>query len=57
MAPYTEGAIGDYDDDYYDLSSLFFPVLQDKPKDVEYMLVDKFIIMEMSRWWLAESMC
>ena len=38
MAPYTEGAIGDYDDDYYDLSSLFVPVLLDKPKDVTIVL-------------------
>ena len=38
MAPYTEGAIGDYDDDYYDLSSLFGPVLLDKPKDVTIVL-------------------
>ena len=38
MAPYTEGAIGDYDDDYYDLSSLFVPVLLDKPKDITIVL-------------------
>ena len=38
MAPYTEGAIGDYDDDYYDLSSLFVPVLLDTPKDVTIVL-------------------
>ena len=38
MAPYTEGAIGDYDDDYYDMSSLFVPVLLDKPKDATIVL-------------------
>ena len=38
MAPYTVGAINDYDDDYYDLSSLFVPVLLNKPKDVTIVL-------------------
>ena len=38
MAPYTVGAVDDYDDDYYDLSSLFVPVLLDKPKDVTIVL-------------------
>ena len=38
MALYTEGAIGDYNDDYYDLSLLFVPVLLDKPKDATIVL-------------------
>ena len=38
IAPYTVGAIDDYDDDYYDLSSLFVPVLLNKPKDVTIVL-------------------
>ena len=47
MAPYTEGATGDYDDDYYDLSSLFVPVLLDKPKDVTIVL-PPFILEDIS---------
>ena len=47
MAPYTEGAIGDYDDDYYDLSSLFVPVLLDKPKDVTIVL-PPFILVDIA---------
>ena len=47
MAPYTEGATGDYDDDYYDLSSLFVPVLLDKPKDITIVL-PPFILEDIS---------
>ena len=47
MAPYTDGATGDYDDDYYDLSSLFVPVLIDKPKDITIVL-SPFILEDIS---------
>ena len=47
MAPYTEGATGDYDDDYYDLLSLFVPVLLDKPKDITIVL-PPFILEDIS---------
>ena len=47
MAPYIDGSNGDYDEDYYDLSSLFVPVMLDKPKDIS-MLLPPFILEELA---------